>query len=221
MDIGVIARNAGFIFGGLVLTFELAALAIAGGLALGIALGAARVSGKAWLYWPASAYIHFFRGLPLILVIFWLYFLLPVLTGRNLNEFMAAAISFMVYEAAYFAEIIRAGIQSTPRGQRLAAAASGLTGCQVLRLVILPQALRTMVPSLTTHGVVIFQDTSLAYVIGLREFLRRVNLVDAREARSVELYLFAGLVYLAICSAGALAAQRLERRAALRQGEVR
>jgi len=221
MDIGVITRNAGFFLGGLALTFELAVLAIGGGLVLGIALGAARVSGKAWLYWPASAYIHFFRGLPLILVIFWLYFLLPVLTGHNLGEFSAAVISFVVYEAAYFAEIIRAGIQSTPRGQALAATASGLTRPQVLRLVVLPQALRNMVPSLTTHAVVIFQDTSLAYVIGLREFLRRVNLVDAREARSVELYLFAGLVYLVICSVGALASQRLERRAAVPAGGTR
>ncbi len=220
MDIGVVVRNAGFIFGGLALTFELAFLAIAGGLVLGIALGAARVSGRPWLYWPASAYIHFFRGLPLILVIFWLYFLLPIITGHNLNEFTAAVISFIVYEAAYFAEIVRAGIQSTPRGQVRAATASGLSGYQILRLVVLPQALRNMVPSLTTHCVVIFQDTSLAYVIGLREFLRRVNLVDAREARSVELYLFAGLIYLLICSAGAMVAQRLERRTGLTRGET-
>ncbi len=212
MDLGVITRNAGFIFGGLVLTFELAALAITGGLALGVLLGAARVSRRPWLYWPATAYIHFFRGLPLILVIFWLYFLLPVLTGRNLDEFTAAVASFVVYEASYFAEIVRAGIQSTSRGQAMAAAASGLTGPQAFRLVILPQALRNMLPSLTNHAVVIFQDTSLAYVIGLREFLRRVNLVDAREARSMELYLFAGVVYLVLCSLGALAAQRLERR---------
>ncbi len=213
MDFGVISRNASFMCGGLALTFELAALAITGGLVLGILLGAARLSRRAWLHVPASAYIHFFRGLPLILVIFWLYFLLPVLTGHNLNEFSAAAISFVVYEAAYFAEIVRAGIQSVPRGQVLAASASGLRGGQALRLVILPQALRNMVPSLTTHAVVIFQDTSLAYVIGLREFLRRVNLVDAREARSVELYLFAGLVYLVLCSLGTAASQRLERRA--------
>ena len=213
MDIGVITRNAAFILEGLGLTFQLAALAIGGGLLAGIGLGAARVSRRPWLYHPASAYIHFFRGLPLILVIFWIYFLLPVVTGRNLNEFAAATVSFILYEAAYFAEIIRAGIQSVPRGQIMAADSSGLTRAQALRLVILPQALRNMVPSLTTHAVVVFQDTSLAYVIGMREFLRRINLVDAREARSVELYLFAGLVYFVICSLGVWAARRLEKQA--------
>ena len=137
---------------------------------------------------------------------------MPVVTGTNLNEFLAATLSFIIYEASYFAEIIRAGIQSVPRGQTMAAASSGMRPHQVFLLVVLPQALRNMLPSLTTHAVVIFQDTSLAYVIGLREFLRRVNLVDAREARSVELYLFAGVVYFVICSLGTLAAQRMERK---------
>jgi len=216
VDIEVILRNAPFIFGGLSLTFQLAALAIAGGLVLGILLAAARLSDCPWLYYPASGYIHFFRGLPLILVIFWLYFLLPVLTGHALHEFVAAAVSFIFYEAAYFAEIVRAGIQSVPKGQVMAATSNGMTTVDIYRFVILPQALRNMVPSLTTHSVVIFQDTSLAYVIGLREFLRRVNLVDAREARSVELYLFAGIVYFVLCSIGTLFSQGFEKKAALR-----
>ena len=211
MDTGVITRNFGFMMGGLGLTFQLAALTIVGGLLLGIALASARLSHRPWLYWPATAYVHFFRGLPLILVIFWLYFLFPVITGRPVDAFNAAILSFIVFEAAYFAEIVRAGIQSIPEGQTMAAFSSGLTGYQAARYVILPQALRNMVPALVTQSVVIFQDTSLGYVIGLREFLRRVNLVDAREARSVELYLFAGLVYFLICSAGSLASQRLEK----------
>jgi glutamate/aspartate transport system permease protein len=212
MDLDVIVRNAPFIFGGLYLTVQLAVFAIGGGLVLGILLGAARLSRRPWLYYPVSAYVHFFRGLPLLLVIFWLYFLIPVITGRSLNEFAAAVIAFIVYEAAYFSEIVRAGIQSVSKGQRMASLSSGMTGVQTLRHVILPQALRTMVPSLVTHSVVIFQDTSLAYVIGLREFLRRVNLVDAREARSLELYLFAGLVYFILCSAGTFIGKRLERK---------
>ncbi len=210
MDFDVIVRNAPFIFGGLSLTFQLAVLAILGGLFLGTLLGVARISRRWWIYYPASAYVHFFRGLPLILVIFWLYFLLPVVAGRNLDEFAAASVSFIVYEASYFAEIVRAGIQSVPEGQRMAGLASGLTEAQTFRSVVLPQALRNMAPSLVTHSVVIFQDTSLAYVIGLREFLRRVNLVDAREARSIELYLFAGLVYFAICSIGAMLGRWLQ-----------
>jgi len=198
--------------GGLVLTFQLSLITMAGGLLLGIILALARLSSRPWLYYPATFYVHFFRGMPLILVIFWLYFLSPVITGKSLNEFHAAAISFIVFEAAYFAEIIRAGIQSIPRGQSMAAYSSGLTSFQCARHVILPQALRNMIPALVTQAVVIFQDTSLGYVIGLREFLRRVNLVDAREARSVELYLFAGLIYLAFCSAGSLCSQLLENR---------
>lgn len=212
MDLDVIARNLPFMLGGLVLTFELALITMAGGFVLGTLLGMGRLSSRPWLYYPASLYVHFFRGLPLILVIFWLYFLSPVVTGRSVAAFYAATISFVVFEAAYFAEIIRAGIQSISKGQAMAATSTGLTAYQSARYVILPQAVRNMVPALVTQAVIIFQDTSLAYVIGLREFLRRVNLVDAREARSVELYLFAGLVYFVICSAGALASRRLEKR---------
>lgn len=212
MDLAVITNNLGFMLGGLVLTAQLALIAMVGGLFLGVLLALARLSSKAWLYYPASAYVQFFRGLPLILVIFWLYFLTPVITGKSFGEFGAAVISFVVYEAAYFAEIIRAGIQSISKGQTMAAHSFGLTAAQTARHVILPQALRNMTPALVTQAVVIFQDTSLAYVIGLREFLRRVNLVDAREARSVELYLFAGLVYFLLCSAGSFGSRWLERR---------
>jgi len=210
MDLSVIFRNFDFMFGGLILTFQLAVISIAGGLLLGIFLALARLSARPWLYYPATLYIHFFRGLPLILVIFWLYFLVPVVTGKAMDEFTAAVVSFIAFEAAYFAEIIRAGIQSISTGQTMAAYAGGLTFFQCARHVILPQALRNMTPALVTQAVVIFQDTSLAYVIGLREFLRRVNLVDAREARSVELYLFAGLIYFLFCSAGAVLSRRLE-----------
>lgn len=212
MDLSVITNNIKFMLGGLTLTLQLALMTITGGLLLGIILAMARLSSRTWLYYPATLYVHFFRGLPLILVIFWLYFLSPVITGRSLDEFLAAAISFILFESAYFAEIIRAGIQSIPKGQTMAAYASGLTSLQCACYVILPQALRNMIPALVTQAVVIFQDTSLAYVIGLREFLRRVNLVDAREARSVELYLFAGLVYFVFCSAGSLCSRRLENR---------
>lgn len=213
MDWNVITSNLPFIAGGMVLTFQLALIAILGGLCFGIILAQARLSKKKWLYYPATAYVHFFRGLPLILVIFWIYFLMPVCTGHTLGEFPSVVIAFILYEAAYFSEILRAGIRSIPKGQLLSAAASGLTPFQTARFVILPQALTNMVPALVTHFVVVFQDTSLAYVVGLREFLRRVNLVDAREARSLELYLFAGTVYFIICSLGTLASRQFEKKA--------
>jgi glutamate/aspartate transport system permease protein len=211
MDLSVIINNAPFMMGGLALTFQLTVMTVLGGLAFGIILGMARLSTRFWLYHPATFYVQFFRGLPLILVIFWLYFLLPVISGRSLNAFSAAVTSFILFESAYFSEIIRAGIQSIPNGQAMAAHSSGMTAYQVALYVILPQALRNMVPSLVNQTVIIFQDTSLAYVIGLREFLRRVNLVDAREARSIELYLFAGLVYFIICSIGTIFSHRLEK----------
>ncbi|NLI32841.1 MAG: amino acid ABC transporter permease [Deltaproteobacteria bacterium] len=212
MDWNVIARNLGFMAGGLVLTFQLAALAIGGGLLLGILLGLCRVSSVSWIYYPSTAYVHFFRSQPLILVIFWFYFLVPILVGRPLGAFPSTVVAFICFEAAYFAEIVRGGLQSVSRGQTMAAYACGLRYSQVQLHVVIPQALRNMVPALTTQAVVIFQDTSLAYVIGLREFLRRVNLVDTREVRSVELYCFAGLVYLVLCSMGSILARRLEQR---------
>ena len=121
MDLTVITRNAPFMLGGLVLSFQLAIITIVAAMALGIVLASARLSTRPFLYYPATLYIHFFRGLPLILVIFWLYFLTPAIVGTVVDEFMSAVIAFVVFEGAYFAEIIRAGIQGVPAGQAMAA----------------------------------------------------------------------------------------------------
>ncbi len=212
MDWQVILRNLEFMVGGLALTAQLAAIALTGGLLWGILLGLGRLSRSPWIYYPATLYVHFFRSQPLILVIFWFYFLVPVITGKPLGTFVSTVIAFVTFEAAYFAEIVRAGVQSVPKGQVAAGYSCGLRYHQVQLYVILPQALRSMLPALTTQAVVIFQDTSLAYVIGLREFLRRVNLVDTREARSIELYCFAAFVYLVLCLLGSRVAHRFERR---------
>lgn len=212
MDWAVIPRNIYFLLGGLVLTFQLAAIAIAGGLLLGIILGLARVSSRRWIYYPATIYVNFFRSLPLILIIFWFYFLVPVIMGRPLGDFLSVVIAFIAFEASYFAEIVRAGIQSIRKGQLMAGHSTGLNYYRTMRHIVIPQALRNMVPSLVLQCVIIFQDTSLAYVIGLKEFLRRTALVDAREFRSVELYTFAAIVYLVLCFAGSLASRRLEKR---------
>ena len=147
-----------------------------------------------------------------LLVIFWFYFLAPLIIGRPLGDFLSVIIAFIAFEAAYFAEIVRGGIQSIPRGQLEAGYSLGLRYHQIMLHIVLPQALRNMIPPIITQCVIIFQDTSLAYVIGLKEFLRRVSITDLREFRSVELYLFAALVYLAICSLGATLSTRLERR---------
>ncbi len=212
MDWAVIPRNLNFLLGGLVLTFELAVISLAGGFLLGILMGMARLSSRKWIYYPATIYINLFRSLPLILVIFWFYFMVPLIIGRPLGDFLSAIIAFIAFEASYFAEIVRGGIQSIPRGQVMAGYSTGLSYYETMRFIVLPQALRNMVPPIVTQCVIIFQDTSLAYVIGLKEFLRRISLVDARELRSIELYLFAGLVYLVFCSMGTIASRRLEKR---------
>jgi glutamate/aspartate transport system permease protein len=212
MDWAVIPRNLPFLLGGLVMTFQLAAFALAGGFLLGIITGLGRLSTRKWIYYPATLYVNFFRSLPLILVIFWFYFMVPFIIGRPLGDFLSAIVAFIAFEASYFAEIFRGGIQSIPQGQVMAAYSTGLGYFHTMRHIVLPQALRNMVPPIVTQCVIIFQDTSLAYVIGLKEFLRRTSLVDARELRSLELYLFAGFVYLVFCSIGTIASRRLEKR---------
>ncbi len=198
-DWKVIEENLPFLMRGLFTTFQLAVIALGGGLFLGILAGLARLSSRKYIYYPVTLYVNVLRSIPLILVIFWFYFLVPVLAGRPLGDFLSASVAFVVFEASYFAEIIRAGIQSIPKGQMQAAYSTALSYPQVMRYVIVPQALRNMIPSLLTQSVIIFQDTSLAYVIGLREFLRSASIVDAREVRSVELYCFVGITYFIIC----------------------
>jgi len=198
-DYKVILDNLPFLMRGLITTFQLALIGISGGLALGILVGMARLSSRPYIYYPATSFVNFLRSIPLILVIFWFYFLVPIIAGRPLGDFLSASVAFIVFEASYFAEIIRAGIQSIPKGQMQAALSTGLDYKQTMRYIIIPQALRNMIPSLLTQSVIIFQDTSLAYVIGLKEFLRSASVVDAREVRSLELYTFVGIVYFIFC----------------------
>jgi glutamate/aspartate transport system permease protein len=200
-DFRVIIDNFSFFMRGLVTTFQLAAIAISGGLILGVLVGMARLSIRPYIYYPATAFVNLLRSIPLILVIFWFYFLVPIIAGRPLGDFLSASIAFVVFEASYFAEIIRAGIQSIPKGQMQAAYSTALNYRQMMRYVIIPQALKNMIPSLLTQSVIILQDTSLAYVIGLKEFLRSGSIVDAREVRSLEIYSFIGIVYFLICFA--------------------
>jgi len=195
---------------GLLTTFQLALVAISGGLLLGILVGMARLSSIKVIYYPATAFVNIMRSLPLILVIFWFYFLVPLIAGRPMGDFFSACVAFVVFEAAYFAEIVRAGIQSISTGQMQAAYSTGFDYQNTMRYIIIPQALRNMVPSLLTQAVVVFQDTSLAYVIGLKEFLRSASIVDAREMRSLELYAFVGVVYFLVCFAMSKLSKRLE-----------
>jgi glutamate/aspartate transport system permease protein len=209
-DWGVITRNIELLWGGLTVTFKLLALALAGGLPLGILLGLGSLSSRRWLYYPTRAYINFVRNIPLILFIFWVYFAMPLITKRVMSPFISAVLAFVIFEATYFGEIIRAGFQSVSKGQVQAAYSTGLTYFQMVRYVLIPIAIRRVIPSLITQSIVIFQDTSLAFVIGLREFVRAARIVDMREVRTFELFSFVAIVYLVLCLIGSLAARRLE-----------
>jgi glutamate/aspartate transport system permease protein len=160
----------------------------------------------------AVSYINFFRSLPLILVIFWFYFLVPLFLGRPVGSFYSVLVAFTLFEAAYYAEIIRAGITSVRSGQAAAARALGMTYAQSMRYVVLPQAFRAMLPVLLTQGIILFQDTSLVYVVGLKDFLVSAELVANREQRLVELFSFVALVYLVMCFGASRGVRLLERR---------
>ena len=214
-DFDVLIRNGPFLWNGMLLTLELTALAVGGGLALGLLLAVARLSPVKPLAWAVAAYVNFLRSMPLILVIFWFYTLVPKIIGRPVSGFYSVLIAFVMFEAAYYSEIIRAGISSVRRGQIAAAMALGLTGFQAMRYVVLPQAVRNMIPVLLTQSIIMLQDTSLVYVVGLRDFLSSADIVASRDNRPTELYLFVALVFLVICFSASRLVNRLRRRYAL------
>jgi len=178
-------------------TLRLAIPAILLGFCVGIILGLARLASRPWIHYPAVVYIEVIRGIPLVMVIFWFWFLVPVMIGRPVPEYWVALTAFVIFEAAYIGEIIRAGIQSVPKGQKDAATASGLTYSQTMGSIILPQAIRNMIPSLVTQFIVLFKDTSLASIIGMMDLTKAAQTVSEREIRPFEMYLFIAVVYWA------------------------
>ena len=214
-DFQVIVNSLPLLWEGMWITLLLNVTAIVGGIVIGTLLALMRISRFKILNRFASAYVNFFRAMPLILVIFWFYFLVPMATGQALGDFESVLIAFTLFEAAYYCEIIRAGIQSVSQSQVNAGLALGLRYSQSMRYVILPQAFRNMIPVLLTQAIVLFQDTSLVYVVGLKDFLTAADLVAMRDNRLVEMYTLAALVYLIICLAGSLMVKRLKRRYAI------
>jgi polar amino acid transport system permease protein len=202
-DWNIIAANAKFLilqgligigqFGGG--TLRLAVPAILLGFCVGIVLGLARLAQRPWIHYPAAAYIEFMRGIPLVMVIFWFWFLVPIFLGRPVPEYWIALTAFVLFEGAYIGEIIRAGIQSVPRGQVDAATAAGLNYPQTMIHVILPQAIRNMIPSLVTQFIVLFKDTSLASIIGMMDLTKAAQTVSQRELKPFEMYIFIAVVY--------------------------
>ncbi len=222
LDLGVIVDNFKFLVvqgllglggftGG---TLRLAIPAIVLGFVLGIFVGIARLARTGWIRVPATLYVEFFRGVPLVMVIFWIWFIIPQLLRLPIPEYGVALTAFVIFEAAYFGEIVRAGIQSVPRGQVEAATALGLTRAQALRFVVLPQAIRNMVPALVTQMIVLFKDTSLASIIGYVDLTKAAQIVNNREIRPFELYLFIAVVYFVFTYSMSRVAGRFERRLA-------
>lgn len=197
-------------------TLRLAIPAIILGSILGTLVGLARLSRTRWIYGPAKIYVEFFRGVPLVMVIFWFWFLIPTLMGKSLPEYFVALTAFVIFEAAYLAEIVRAGIQSVPRGQVEAATATGLSKNQLMRHVILPQALRNMIPALVTQFIVLVKDTSLASIIGYVDLTKAAQIVNNREIRPFEIYLFIAVIYWLCSYSMSRYAGRLERQLANR-----
>lgn len=211
-DFAVVFDNLPFLWEGMQLTLLLTALGMVGGIVLGTLLALARLSSITPLSWVAAGYVNFFRSLPLILVIFWFYFLVPLVLGRPVGGFYSVLTAFTLFEAAYYSEIIRAGISSVRRGQVAAALALGMTYSQSMRYIILPQAFRAMTPILLTQAIILFQDTSLVYVVGLKDFLVSAELIANRDQRLVEMFSFVALVYLVICFAASMCVRVLQRK---------
>jgi glutamate/aspartate transport system permease protein len=210
-DFSIIANNLPFLWEGLQLSLLLTGLAIVGGIVFGTLLALMRLSSILPLSLFAAGYVNLIRSVPLILVIFWFYFLVPLALGRPIGSFYSALIAFVLFEAAYYSEIIRAGIQSVRKGQVHAGQATGLGYWQIQRYVVLPQAFRNMIPILVTQGIILFQDTSLVFVVSLRDFMTVSSIVARTEGRLVEMYVFAALVYFVICFAGSLFVRRLQK----------
>jgi His/Glu/Gln/Arg/opine family amino acid ABC transporter permease subunit len=212
LDWTVLTHNWRLLLAGFRETVTLAGLAITASFGLGVVAGTFRLARSPLLHYPALVYIEVIRGVPLIMVIFWFYFVTPIVVGHPLDNFSSALIAFIVFESAYLAEIVRAGIQSVPQGQMQAAAASGLNQVQTLRHVVLPQGLRNMIPALVTRFIVLFMDTSLAYIIGVRELTRVARIIAEREFRAFEVFTFVALVYFTCTSMLSLGARYLEKR---------
>ncbi len=223
IDFSSITNSWRFLLEGALFTLELTLVSVAGGLILGTLLAIARLSKKWWLNLAAKTYINTIRAVPLVLMLFWFFFLMPellrYLAGANrpvtVEASVSAMVTFILFEAAYFAEIIRAGIGSVKSGQLSAASALGLDYAQTMRFVILPQAIKHMLPVLLTQVIVVFQDTSLVYVLSANDFLGACSKIAQRDSQLVLMYLLAAVAYLTVSLVLSRSVRRFEKRSAL------
>ena len=204
-----------YVLKGLYFSIFLTVVATAGGIFFGTLLALMRLSGKKWLDLPAAIYVNGMRSVPLVMVILGFFLLMPFLIGRSIGAETSAVITFICFEAAYFSEIMRAGIQSISRGQVFAGQALGMTYAQNMKLVILPQAFRNMLPVLLTQTIILFQDTSLVYAIGAYDLLKGFETAGKNYGRPEEAYLLAAVVYFVLCYSLSYIVKRLHRRIAI------
>lgn len=218
IDFSSITNSVDFLLDGAAYTLELTLITTAGGLALGTLLALARLFGPAWLARPAKFYVDMMRSIPLVLILFWFFLLMPevlrLLLGLDhpvmIGADLTAIITFVLFETAYFSEIMRAGIQSVRRGQYSASIALGLNYVQTMRYVVIPQAVRNMLPVLLTQIIIVFQDTSLVYVISGNDFLGAVSKIAQRDGQLVLMYSFAAVCYLAVSLSLSMLIRRLQ-----------
>jgi glutamate/aspartate transport system permease protein len=204
-----------YIVKGLLFSVQLTVIATVGGIVVGTFLALMRLSGKPALVYPATFYINTMRSIPLVMVILWFFLLIPMLIGKPIGADLSATITFIAFEAAFFAEIVRAGIQSVPRGQAYAGEALGMTYGQNMRLVVLPQAFRNMIPVFMTQTIILFQDTSLVYAIGAYDLLKGFEIAGKNYGRPIETYVLAAATYFVICFSLSKAVRAIQAKVAI------
>jgi glutamate/aspartate transport system permease protein len=204
-----------FILKGLLFSIQLTIIATLGGIIFGTLLALMRLSNQRLLSTMASWYVNIMRSIPLVMVILWFFLLMPSIIGRSIGAELSAYITFIAFEAAFFSEIIRAGINSVPQGQNHAAYALGMNYQQKMSLIILPQAFRNMIPVLMTQTIILFQDTSLVYAIGAYDLLKGFEVAGKNYGRPIETYLLAAVVYFVICFSLSSIVKRIQQKVAI------
>ena len=204
-----------YILKGLLFSIQLTVIATVGGILVGTFLALMRLSGKPILVYPATFYINTMRSIPLVMVILWFFLLIPMLIGKPIGADLSATITFIAFEAAFFAEIVRAGIQSVPKGQVYAGEALGMNYGQNMRLVVLPQAFRNMIPVFMTQTIILFQDTSLVYAIGAYDLLKGFEIAGKNYGRPIETYILAAATYFVICFSLSKAVRAIQAKVAI------
>jgi glutamate/aspartate transport system permease protein len=218
-DWAVIWKSRQILWDGFLMSLQIFGIALAGGIFFGTLLAMARLSRWSFLSYPATGFVNLIRAIPFIMAIFWFYFLTPMIVGKITGQqgeavgpFGSAVVAFIMVESAYYSEIIRAGIQSIPRGQPWAAYALGMNYWQSMGHVVLPQAFRNMLPIMLTQAIILFQDTSLVYVVGLKDFLGAASKQGQITGRLVELYVFVAVCFFIVCYFASWLVKRLQAR---------